>query len=839
MGAHGFGICPGVVPVLVGPLQVLLTILPGLLLAFAGGLFALFKPSGLKNALLLLWRQKIAIACVAVIGLGLYFGARQLWPRGEAGIVMTEQRSGEWTTTRFDLHRCGVVPGSASPSRKQLNWAFRRGSEGFFATPAVVGNRVYIASAQLGISKSGQIYCLDADTGNVVWANAPPDYRPTFSSPVIAGDYLVCGEGLHDTRDARVVCLDLREQGKVVWTFTTNNHVECTPVVANGRVYVGAGDDGFYCLDLKPGPDGQAVMHWHKPTEDYPDAETSLAVHDGKVYAGLGNEGEGLRVLDAVTGAELHRLKMPYPVFSPAAISDGKLYIGMGNGDYVKTGEGGEVRCLDLKTMKTDWSFDLPQTVLGAVAVKEDKLYFGCCDGQVYCLSKAGRLLRKFNTYAAIKTSPAVTDQHVFVVNDKGRLYALDRHTLESAWEFPLGSDGLFISSPVVARGHVYVGTQSDGLLCVGKPASTKQTPHWFAPHGGPGVAGNNDSTPLPDEGEIHWLDPSLGKQSAVAPFAIWEKHVIVPRSGAERGLACLPLEKDARQPPQPVWTFATVDGVESQPVIVGNTVACVDGKPGASLRSLYLVDRLTGKEMNRLPVLHEASGILTATPHQFLVQDHAQRLTSFDERGHQQWSATVGKLACPPSANDALIIVAAEKPNEIIALDRATGAELWRQSLQHAPTATPIVERDSFWLATQGGLEERSLLDGRSLASWTADTGIPSGELATTKEFIVFVNQKGEVIAIDRGQRKVTARVAGTLPGQTPLVSRRKVICAAAGRLITVTLGQDNATPELWLDLSMTASKDGSPVGPLLLRDSRIFTVLPGRGLACLGGAK
>jgi outer membrane protein assembly factor BamB len=838
MGAHGFGICPGVVPVFAAPLlQVLVTIVPALLLALGGALLALFKPSGLKNAVLLLWRLKIAIACLTAIGVGLYFGARQLWPRGEAGIVMTERREGEWTTTRFDLRRCGVVPGSAGPMRKELIWQFR---SSILATPAVVGNRVYIASAERGISKSGQIYCLDADTGAVVWANAPPDYRPTFSSPVIAGDYLVCGEGLHDTRDARVVCLDLRDEGKVVWTFRTNNHVECTPVVANGRVYVGAGDDGFYCLDLKPGPDGQAVMHWHKPTEDYRDAETSLAVHDGKVYAGLGNEGEALTVLDAVTGAELHRLKMPYPVFSPAAIADGKLYIGMGNGDYVKTGEGGAVRCLDLKTLQTDWSIDLPKTVMGSVAVKDDKLYFGCCDGQLYCLSKVGKVLRKFDTRAAIKTSPAVTELHTFIVNDRGRLFALDRHTLEPVWDYPLGSEGYFLSSPVVAADHVYVGADNDGLLCVGKAASTKQVPHWFAPQGGPGIAGNSDSSPLPDGGEIHWLDPSFGKQaSTVAPLAIWENHVFAPRSGPERGVACLPLEKDARQPPRPVWTFAIVDDVESQPVILGNTVACVDGKRCASLRSFYLVDRLTGKEITRLPVLPEATGILTATPHQFLVQDHQRRITSFDEKGNRQWTASVGHLACPPAANDALILVATEKPPEAIALDRATGTELWRQSLPHAPTATPILERNSFWLATQGGLDERSLLDGRSLASWTADAGIPSGELATTTEFIVFVNQKGEVIAIDRSQRKVTARVPGALRGQTPLVSRRKVICAAPGRLISVTLGQEDATPELWLDLSMTAPKDGLPTGPLLLRDSRIFTVLPGHGLACLGGAK
>jgi hypothetical protein len=49
------------------------------------------------------------------------------------------------------------------------------------------------------------------------------------------------------------------------------------------------------------------------------------------------------------------------------------------------------------------------------------------------------------------------------------------------------------------------------------------------------------------------------------------------------------------------------------------------------------------------------------------------------------------------------------------------------------------------------------------------------------------------------------------------------------------LTLGADNP-PELWLDLSMTASKDRLPCGPLVLKDSRLLTTLPGRGLACLG---
>ena len=227
---------------------------------------------------------------------------------------------------------------------------------------------------------------------------------------------------------------------------------------------------------------------------EFADAETSLAVHDGKVYFGLGNDGKALSVIDADTGKELQRVAMQFPVFGPPSIARGKLYLGMGEGDYVSAGpegpDGGEVRCLDLATLKTEWSYNLKKTVLGAVAVIEEghkkkteecKLYFGSCDGALYCLSEKGELLGKYQIpgKAAIKTSPAVTDKWVYIVTDRGLLIGLDRKTLTPRWEYRLGPQQFFISSPVVARGHVYVGTEKDGFFCIGEPETL---PFWPNP---------------------------------------------------------------------------------------------------------------------------------------------------------------------------------------------------------------------------------------------------------------------------------------------------------------------------------------------------------------------
>jgi len=832
--SDGVWLCPGVVPVLVGPLQVLLTLLPGILVAVFGGLLGLFRPSGFKNAVKLLWRQKIAAVCVVAGAAGIFLGVRQLWPGGGSGLVTALQEGNDWPAARFDLTRRGIIPGTPSPSRPALVWTALPG-EGFLASPAVVGNRVYIASANVGaFSKTGAIHCLDADTGAVVWSSAPPKYRATFSSPVVSGRYLVCGEGLHDTRDARVVCLDVRERGKVLWTFRTNNHVECTPVIADGRVYVGAGDDGYYCLDLEPGSDGEPKVHWHKPGADYLDAETSLAVHDGKVYAGLGNTGKALVVLDALTGVELNRVPMPYPVFSPPSIAEGKLYLGMGNGDYVVSGAGGEVRCLDLATLKTLWSFELPQTVLGAVAVTDDKLYLGCNDGHVYCVSKDGKLLRKFNTHAPIKTSPAVTDQHVFVVNDAGNLFALDRHTLEPVFpDYRLGTAGLFISSPVVARGHVYVGTEKGGILCIGQPASTKRVPYWPAPLGGGGSAGNADGSPLPKVGAVAWR---LNDHVGAAP-AVWENTLYVSVAGPKRrGLLSLPLGDADKAAPTPDWFYDTEQEPHGAPVVLGNLVAVPAGRHGSAERLLHFIERHTGKHAAGHPIEPSSNAVLTATPHQFLIQDGVDNLTSFDAEAVKQWTVALGRLIHAPASNDTMIVAAVVGPDAVVALDRATGAELWRVPLPSAPVASPLLDKTTFLLATQQGLEKRSLVSGERDESWKAEGGVPSSEIVVAGQQLVFVNQQGEAIVLDRDGGRAALTLPGAAPGTTPLASRGVALFAAQGRLMSFLLTDKLPLAEPWLEWPADANDAVAPA--LVLHGGRLYAALGEGGLVCVGAA-
>jgi len=650
-----------VIPVLVGPLQVLLALLPAILIALGTTAVALFKPSTVKKLLQLAWRLKIQLILIAACLACVWFFADRAIGQLRPAAGSLDRGTADWPMVRGSLARAGSVPGTPGPSSGGIVWQHKKGSEAFFCSPAVVGNRVYASVADMAaFGQKGRIYSFDANTGRIAWSAAPSGYEPTFSSPVISGNFLVCGEGLHWATKARIVCLAV-DTGKVLWTVPTRSHVECTPVIANDRVFIGAGDDGFYCIDLKS---GKAL--WHLEGKDYPDAETALAVFEGKVYAGLGMGGSALCVLDAETGRELRRVKLTFPLFAPPTIDGGKIYLGTGNGDFVNPGRGGEVRCLDLKTLETDWTFPLEMTVLGSIAASGDQLYFASRDGFVYALTRVGKLVARFDAHSPISAAPAVTANHVYAVTESGVLYALNRSDLQPLWEFRLGGTPLFISAPVVALGHVYVGTQSDGFFCVGEPGTIRAS------------ASSNDGSPLPAAGAFEWNFPAdqqgqnQDRLVTGASVALGDKLF----AQTKNGILCVSLGESPT--PELVKEFP--------PVAVGPIeVRSLDG-------TLVARDRETSRELWSVPI--NATTDVTIVKDQFFVgtPTHLECRSLLD--GRVLWSQEAKLVAAPLVARGLLLFPTSEA---LMLLDLETKKVTpWMDTSWIGPVCGPLTLKDS-----------------------------------------------------------------------------------------------------------------------------------------------
>ncbi|MCC5850412.1 MAG: PQQ-binding-like beta-propeller repeat protein, partial [Verrucomicrobia bacterium] len=536
---------PGVIPVLINPIAVLLAVLPGIFMA----LVSLFKPKSIKAGIIMLWRMKVQVAIIAAVGYGLHWGVKTVFPQRGAEAGAAEAALVDWPHFQgSELRRSWINDGVGDPVTGGINWSFRDGNaQLFIASPAVVGNRIYIPSVTIGAfgGLSGAIYCLDADTGAQVWKGGPSDYRGSFSSAVVEGDRLVVGEGLHDTNDARAVCMDISDESdpKVIWMFQVNSHIEGTPSIDNGRVFINAGDDGVYGLDLETGE-----KLWHLPGEDFNDVETSILAHEGMVYVGLGfgRYGQAVIQVDGATGEVLHRIETPYPVFSPPSIHEGILYVGMGNGDFVFPAEqrvdyvlnmlreqglseeelearrpglapGGAVWAFDIETMERVWEYETDRTILSAIAVSEQGLYFASRTGGIYHLDFEGNQLAYWNAGEPVVSSLAVAKDHVYAMTSGGMLYVLDSDTLAPVWDLRLGTGFMFFSSPAVARGQIYVGTENAGMFSVGQPDIAGSVALWSGDGGGPRRAGRADDAPLPGFGADGCPAPETGLGGAGA----------------------------------------------------------------------------------------------------------------------------------------------------------------------------------------------------------------------------------------------------------------------------------------------------------------------------------
>ena len=877
-----------VVPVLVGPLQVLLAILPGLLLAFFGLLAAMVKPAALKKGAALLWRLKwVVLALILVVAGGRYAAGRLMGRRGQyrAG----ESAAGEWAMFRGGTSRRAAVLDGKTPDQAAAVWSFAPGKEAFYASPTVYGNRVYITSAQYGVFRDrGAIYCLDADSGELVWAAEPDGFRSTFSSPSISPDgrYLVCGEGLHLTQDARVFCLDISPETvakhggpSLVWSYRTACHVESSPAIADGRVYVGAGDDGYYCLALEGDGSGGPLLIWHKEGDRFPDAESPPLAAGGRVYVGLGLRGNAVVCLDGETGDEIWRAETPYPVFSPCTLVPGedggaaRLFVGMGVGDFVNPAEAfaekeiaklrregatpaeiaeaeeryrpaGEVWCLDSQTGEVLWRQSTNRVVLGAVAAAGGRLYCGSRDGNVYCLDQEdGRIVARFNAHEPFLASPACDETHVFAASASGRLYALEQETLQPIWSMPYGKGGKCMSSPSVGRGHVYVGSENAGLFCLGKPGEDLAGPLWAGDLGDGRHMSRLGSVSLPPRGSLvaqfapdkaeGQVTPSDSTGKTTAPIALLDGFLYLALSSANppgNGLLVAVPEGEKRAFGPAAWTYLTKNLIRHSPALDSLHAFLVDGIQGETGRHVHCLARDSGELLWKRELAPEATGHLRLFPDHLYVQDGVAELSCLGDDGRELWRKAVGTLAGPPDEFGAILVIGTREPDAIAALDRNCGAELWRIPLETPPVKTPVLRDHLLLVATGAGVEARRLQDGSLI--WRAPHGAASSELVTWKDSLAYTTPESTIVIIDMEDGSLITRIEGAVPGLPPFPVDNRILFVGEGALQVSGLEADGTDAQPW----MTTSWMGEVITPLAATGEFLYLGTSERGVIRAG---
>ncbi len=864
-----------VVPVVVSPIQILLTVLPGLLAALGGVLLVALKPKSVWLGIRLAVRFWYATLPVA----GLVWLVVWGWGRiefGGGGAAGARSASGTWAMARGGADRNGWAGGEA-PNRPGLAWQTADDRIRLLSSPAVVGNRVYASTAvYTPTANRGEIVCFDADTGAVVWRHVPAGFRATFSSPTLAGDRLLVGEGLHFTNDARVFCLDIADERRVkaLWSFSTRNHVESTPAVATLRdgakvVVVGAGSDGYHGLDLDGDGTGGPRLRWRVDPAVVPDAESSPAIAtlaDGRVVAvvGSGNEGNAVVAIDCADGTVVWKTPVPYPVFAAPTVVDGLVVVGMGNGDFINNAEtvrakvidamrkrgdataeidaafkrlapGGAVAAFGLEDGKERWTCPTPVAVLGAAAVQRDahgtavRLFAADTNGTLVQIDMQGRRGETWNPGAPIMASPAVAGGRVYMTTSTGVLYALDAEDLAPRWEHALGAaQGMFFSAPVVAGGRIYAGGELTGLQAVG---TYDPTPPVALARGGRGSPGGGDGSALPAAGAFRWnwpdgqtADSADGLRITASPAVAGGDLLVPVAAGARTGLACLPFDARAEAAPRERW-FAAIGPVRASPALIGDAAFAIAGSgTGAALHRLARTD---GRTTIRIPALEGAviatvSDLLAALPGATVpalaLLDPATLAT--------RWTAPLpgSRLLGAEILGTTVFAVG---PQGVVACARRDGAILWQTAL--AVTGAPMLAGNLLLVPTADGVVALRVGGGEVAAP--AEGGLR--QFAGDGRTAAWIDGAGRLRQAALPGLQLRA-VSPGLADLAPVVARGRVLAADATHLLLWNAGDPLAEPVRWAETAWLGAPSAAPI----LAQGVLLLPTTGYGLVAFGAA-
>ncbi len=431
--------------------------------------------------------------------------------------------SADWPTARGNPQRTGNVDGVSGPKTPAVLWVYKA-QEHYVAAPVPGTQGLFVGG--VGTYNTGVFHCLalaPQAPDRLLWTKTAPYLtRPTVCAPAVVDGLVVFGDGMHQTDDAMLYCLQA-DSGLPVWQYAVPGklvHLEAAPAIERGRVFVCGGDAGVLCLDLKrltldgreqdvaavvpalakrwaeltakyeeekrknpllaipPGEDAlpkaapkllwqQGQGQWHI---DAPPAVVGDLVLVASAY--LDDEKIGKRCLvclRASDGGIVWQTPLAINPWAGPTVADNLVLVGCSSIRFDRKLIGqaqGEVVALDLASGQVRWRDNAGGGVLSPVAVKGGTAVYTTTAGQVIACNCANGQRRW--TYDAGKpffAGAAITADSAYVADLKSTVHALNLADGRPQWKLDITADpavqsrSLAFGSPVVHGGDLYLAT--------------------------------------------------------------------------------------------------------------------------------------------------------------------------------------------------------------------------------------------------------------------------------------------------------------------------------------------------------------------------------------------
>jgi outer membrane protein assembly factor BamB len=312
-------------------------------------------------------------------------------------------------------------------------------------------NGVDEAHENLPAPSAPSFVAMDKNSGKVIWTDNSPGsnvLHGQWSSPAYAvlggvpqvlfggGDgwlYSFKGDGTSNAGKPELLWkfdCNPKESKYVLGGRANRNHIIGTPVIHEGLVYVGVGEDPehgegvghFWCIDPTKRGDVSDELAFNVK-------DLSKPIPHHRMQAVNPEAGEVARAnpnsakiwhyasYDSNKNGKVEFEETMHRTCGTAAIKDGLLFVADFSGLF---------HCLDAKTGIPYWTHDMLAAAWGSPLIVEDKVYIGDEDGDisVFRLSKKMELIAENSMSNSVYSTPVVANNTLFIAN-KDHVFAI------------------------------------------------------------------------------------------------------------------------------------------------------------------------------------------------------------------------------------------------------------------------------------------------------------------------------------------------------------------------------------------------------------------------------
>jgi outer membrane protein assembly factor BamB len=314
--------------------------------------------------------------------------------------------------------------------------------------PATDGEHVYVAA------HDGRVIAYSATSGDTLWSVRDGD-RLISGGPGVGDGKVFVGSS-----DAEVVARDAAS-GRKLWVAKVSSEVLAPPRAADGFVVVRTGDGNIYALDSDTGIE-KWVYDRSIPTLTLR-GTAAPTIHEGVVFTGF--DTGRLVALELATGNQVWETQLAQPsgrsdlerlvdIDGEPVVSDEVLFIGSFQG---------KVAALDAESGAIEWTRDM--STYDNVAVDDQRVYITDENGLVWALDRfdGSAVWRNKDLKYRRLTGPMHFGRHVVVGDLEGYLHWMDAETGVLVGRERM--DKKRILTPPIDLGGALLGYSSSGRI--------------------------------------------------------------------------------------------------------------------------------------------------------------------------------------------------------------------------------------------------------------------------------------------------------------------------------------------------------------------------------------